>query len=62
MPLIVLKLCDGKRDTVEKAHFEKCPFPFPYLYILRLLTALKLIASFSTNAYRVVEQTSPEGA
>ena len=30
--LIVLRLYDGKCDTVENVHFEECPFPIPYLY------------------------------
>ena len=32
IPLIVLKLCDGKLDSVENAHFEKRSFPVPYSY------------------------------
>ena len=27
---IVLKLYDGKHDTIENVQFEKCLFPFPY--------------------------------
>ena len=30
--LVILKLSDGKRNTVENVHFEKCPFPSPYSY------------------------------
>ena len=32
--LVVLKLYDGKRDTVENVHFKKRPFPIPYWYFV----------------------------
>ena len=50
--LIVLKLYDGKYDTVENFPFEKCPVS-NFVFVLRLIIAQQLIASFSMNAYRV---------
>ena len=50
--LVVLKLYDGKYDTVENVHFEKRLFPILYSYSC-LLIAQEIITSFSTNTYKV---------